>query len=227
VVRRSPWSLRSNRRHARGATSPLPPARSLLAFLCLALAPRAAAADDSSPPVIEHRPLERAAPGGGIEIRATIKDESGVAFPRIYYRGVGEAHYQETTMVARGAEHVAVIPALIVTAKGVEYYIEAFDSHGNGPAHHGTPEQPHRVAIAPRAPRPPASAAASAAAIKPQPRRAKPAASTPWYRRWWLWTAAGAVVAGTVTAVVVVATRDGAHTLTVSSPSPKPTAPGL
>ena len=35
-----------------------------------------------------------------------------------------------------------------------------------------------------------------------------PPPDKPWYSRWWVWTAAGVVVAGTVTAIVLTTTLD-------------------
>jgi hypothetical protein len=48
-----------------------------------------------------------------------------------------------------------------------------------------------------------------AIAFSPPP----PVATKPWYRRWWVWTAAGAVVAGS-TVAIVLATRSPAPDLT-------------
>ena len=177
-----------------------------------------ALAEDHEPPRIRHTPVLSSTPGKPIEISARITDDLGeVAFPRVYFRRVGETKYSVVTLRRAGERYAASIPTMAVTTDGVEYYIEAFDSRGNGPAQHGSAEAPHRVEVA---------AAAS------RPARPAPPATRPWYTRWWVWTlVGGVVVAGTVTAVAVAVTGDDdggdGVGVEVSAPLPSPTLPGL
>jgi hypothetical protein len=47
----------------------------------------------------------------------------------------------------------------------------------------------------------------------------RPEPPRPWYSRWWVWTAAGVVVAGTVTAVLL-STRDSGSGPPITIPAP-------
>ncbi len=179
-----------------------------------------AMADDHDPPVIHHRPVSGALLGGGVTISVTIKDASRVAFPRVYYRQSGETRYQVTSLVHKGERFLAEIPAHAVSRNGVEYYLEAFDAHGNGPAHHGSARMPHRVKVSAATP-----TTRPVAATQPGKGGAEVPAATPWYKRWWVWTVAGVVVAGSVTAIVVAATYD--DSITVHLQADPPQRPGV
>src|SRR5207237_519924 len=62
----------------------------------------------------------------------------------------GSAPQQQLAMPLPGAagedEYAALIPASAV-ADGFAYYLEAYDSLGNGPARSGSPDLPHAVAV--------------------------------------------------------------------------------
>ena len=88
-------------------------------------------------------------PARAVEIAARIIDASRVAFPRLYYRRCGDSRYQSLPLTQVHGTYTGSIPGAAVTVDGIEYYLEAFDVHGNGPALHGTPEQPHRIWVAP------------------------------------------------------------------------------
>lgn len=177
----------------------------------------AAEGTDQMSPTIEHRPVAEAPPGKAVVIRARITDPSGVALPRLYFRSVGQREYSGVPLAAasRPGEFVGTIPGLAVISAGVEYYLEAFDAAGNGPAHSGTAEQPHRILVV----EPAASRPLVVAPVTPatQPARSR------WYKTWWFWTAVGAVIAGSVTAAVAVASGgDEPHSIRVNAPLPQP-----
>lgn len=176
------------------------------------------AASDTTGPVIDHVAVTEAEPSKSFEIVTTIRDASGVAFPNLYYRTVGKADFNQTTLVAQGDRFVAIIPAFSVTTSGVEYYVEAFDKLGNGPVYHGTKMKPHRIAVR----------------LKKTAKAPAAGGGTAWYKRWWVWTIAGAVVAGSVAAIVVATSGGenglppaGGATLVIDAPAPAPTLPGL
>jgi hypothetical protein len=187
-----------------------------LMMLCLISAPQVVRgaedqedATDHDPPVIQHTPVAQAVLNVSIEISARIVDANPVAFPRVYYRHVGETRYQMITMAPKGSTLLGVIPGFVVTSDGVEYYIEAFDTLGNGPTYHGTAEAPHRVTVV-----------SNKTGTTP--------ISTPFYKTWWFWTVAGVVVAGSVTtAVLLTRTDDPSRYREVSAPLPQPTLSDL
>jgi len=180
--------------------------------------PARPAALDTTPPTIEHAPLRQVTSARRIDILARIGDPSGVAFPRLYYRRVGETHYEVVRMRRHDGQFRATIPGFAVAKPGIEYYLEAFDEAGNGPASHGTPDHPHHVTVGQpltRSEQPP---------VKTQPGSAPTAA--PWYKHWWIWAIGGAVVAGATTAIAIGASgggNDGSEVmLQIDAPMPQP-----
>ncbi len=113
-------------------------------ILAAALASTAAGAADVDPPVIFHKPPAAAIVGQPLEIVAEIKDPSGVFGPTLYYRKPGTAKFASAAMNEAGGKFSATIPATAVTGD-LDYFIEAFDNEGNGPARKGTPEKPLKV----------------------------------------------------------------------------------
>jgi hypothetical protein len=116
------------------------------ALLALSLAAPAHAAD-TTPPVIEHTPLTSAAKGTRwLQVFAKITDESKF-FPQVFYR-YGPGDYQKPIDMksVKGEKHQfgGNVPVKDSGAY-VEYYIEAYDELGNGPARSGDPEKPWRV----------------------------------------------------------------------------------
>jgi hypothetical protein len=73
-------------------------------------------------------------------------------------------------------------------ARQLQLYVSAFDASFNEVAIVGSPKAPRELVLT--------GAVAPLVAIAPPPRRPAPAAR-PWYRRWWVWTAAGLVLAAT------------------------------
>jgi tetratricopeptide (TPR) repeat protein len=76
-----------------------------------------------------------------------------------------------------------VIPAAVLVAGTlVEYWVRALNAQGSVLAESGTPTLPFRLQVA-------------APAIAAGPGAGAPA-STPWFKRWWVWTIVGAVAIG-------------------------------
>jgi hypothetical protein len=136
--------------------------------LALAAAPFSARAQ-ASLPSIAHEPISKARVGEPLAIRARISTQPGrSAFePTVFVRVAGIDGYTRIAMKpAPGGQGLfeAQIPAALVAAD-FDYYLETFDSEGDGPARVGTPETPLRVLVAAAAPPvPPAPKDAPAAA---------------------------------------------------------------
>jgi hypothetical protein len=120
-----------------------------------------ATATVAAPPAITHVPVVNPPPGD-VVIQAKIIAESKV-FPQVFWRLRHGTYASPIDMSpVRNEKNVwfAIIPR-----KGnseIEYYIEAYDEYGNGPARAGDAEAPIRVGGAAS----PAQAAAPAPASK-------------------------------------------------------------
>lgn len=90
-----------------------------------------ASARDTTPPQIEHSTVSSVPRDAAISIAAYISDNMAVQSATLYYRIAGEEKYSSVSMYPYEDEwrtrYTATIPANIVTASGVEYYIEASD----------------------------------------------------------------------------------------------------
>lgn len=186
-----------------------------------------ARAEDHTGPVIRHTPAEVAPRGQALRVEARIDDQSGVAFPRVYYRKIGEPSYNVVSMQRRGDRYVAMLPGFAIEGAGVEYYLEAFDEKGNGPTHHGRADRPHRVKakrLAP--PAKPTTAPTTSSQPASSAPVAAPEAPTPWYKKGWVWIVGGVVVAAATATIVAIAVTGGdekkGFTLQVDAPTPTP-----
>jgi hypothetical protein len=161
---------------------------------------------DQSSPVIQHEPQRQAAPvGKAFKIDATIRDTVGIKDATVYYRKSGETKYQEIKMESQGNNlYSATIPKEAVNEPGLEYYIQVSDEAGNI-VMNGLSFSPLTVtvtqgAISPELGKP--------LVLTPSPeerltmKTAAPAVEeeTPWYKKWWIWAIAGAVVIGAAAA---------------------------
>ena len=126
---------------------------SQILLLALLLVPRAevAASEDTLPPSIVHEPCEQYKKGYGFEIRARFLDDSAIFDPKVIYRSGGD-FWRNVPFVReqRTDDFKAFIRAKDLKGP-LEYFIEAFDENGNGPARYGSPEAPVKVlpALAP------------------------------------------------------------------------------
>jgi hypothetical protein len=103
---------------------------------------------DKKPPKIVHEPIGKASIGEPIEIRATITDQSPVFGATVYYRLVGGGNFLSASLVkTSGDDYVATIPGQAVSGD-IEYYLEAYDKHLNGPTLVGSQPKPLRIAVA-------------------------------------------------------------------------------
>jgi tetratricopeptide (TPR) repeat protein/TolB-like protein len=111
--------------------------------------PREAARDfppppgmDSTPPTICHEPITEARRGEVVTLRALIEDPSGAAFNKVFVRFKGEQP------LMRYLEQDGPYWSIKVRARAeFDYWFEAYDVFGNGPARDGTAEHPHHVKL--------------------------------------------------------------------------------
>ena len=113
------------------------------ALLVLLAAP--ASTTDIDPPSIEHTPVTRAPRGVRTVIEAIITDPSGVFAPQVFVRAP-KGRFQGVPMEDReNNKYVAEVPAKMLSQGSFDYFIEAYDELGNGPARSGTPDKPYTV----------------------------------------------------------------------------------
>jgi hypothetical protein len=114
------------------------------------LLPAVALAGEPSPvdtgPELRLAPLPDVSCGQPLQVEVGISDPDGVFDPRLYVRPHGGGRYAPVALrEGLAGAYRAVLPAEDLQ-QGVEFYVEAFDGQGNGPARSGSPEAPHRVA---------------------------------------------------------------------------------
>lgn len=122
-------------------------------FVALVVTP-ARAQEDTEPPAIVHDEVRSARVGEPVVIRATITDPSGVFDPTLLYRVAGDGEFLRLPMTkATGEEDAwdedrfeATIPGEVVGGD-LEYFIEAFDEMGNGPARYADADLPVKVRV--------------------------------------------------------------------------------
>ena len=158
---------------------------------------------DHDPPRLTHLPLGDARYGSPVPVVVEASDVSGVKRVVVNYRITGNRGFSSVKLETDGrGRFVATIPTVAVMRPGLEYYVEAWDSLGNGPGLKGSVDAPIKIEV------------------KGGP-RASPAAGPPsWYKRWWVWAIASGVVAvaGGI-GVAVYLTREETARLSVSAPA--------
>ncbi|MCA1827274.1 MAG: hypothetical protein LC689_10105 [Myxococcales bacterium] len=107
--------------------------------------------EDHEPPILTHTPVITAKKGIPFTIAVNAADQSGVVGPTLYLRkkGAPASDYVSMRMSAAGppGEYALEVPAALVSVDALEYYIEAWDEHGNGPARVGSPDNPLAVSV--------------------------------------------------------------------------------
>lgn len=148
---------------------------SLLALVFLVASAAVARADDTQPPIIRHTPVSKAMKGDAVSVSADMEDESEIFAPTLYFRYPGAKNYSSIPMTKKGGStYVATVQA----TADVEYWIEAYDEFGNGPAREGSPDRPHKVTVAEKTVSRPTVVAARPEP-KPEPPPPPPAAAEP------------------------------------------------
>ena len=102
---------------------------------------------DVTAPRVLHEVVRTATLGTNIDVVVRFEDQSQIFEPKLYFRRVGEDTFNAIDLIVRGnGKWVGTIPASLVT-RDLEYFLEAFDVFGNGPAWHGTQERPHFIKV--------------------------------------------------------------------------------
>lgn len=147
---------------------------------------------DHDPPRQIHAPIQRAKYHQSLLVTNTVTDLSGVKRVLLHYRVKGLRGFSSVAM-ERGAKglFIATIPAPAVVRPGVEYYLEAWDSLGNGPGLKGSPALPIHVKV------------------EGGPLTAGGAAPDGWYTKWWVWAiVSGAAITTGAAIAIPYLTRD-------------------
>ena len=101
---------------------------------------------DTIPPVINHTPVTQAPPGLPLSIAATITDNVSVQDAIFYFRAMGTQNYTQRVMThTTGSQYAVTIEGSLVTAPGIDYYLEAYD--GISTTQSGRPENPYQITI--------------------------------------------------------------------------------
>jgi subtilisin family serine protease len=104
---------------------------------------------DTISPVISHTPVTTAQPGLSLTINADVTDNVRVQAVNLFFRAIGAINYTNRAMLlTTGNRYSATIEGSLVTAPGLEYYIEATD--GVSTTRHGLPDTPYRITVADR-----------------------------------------------------------------------------
>ena len=144
-----------------------------------------ASAPDRSPPDLELRSVGPGREGEPVEIVVHARDRSGVGGVKAFVHTEGGPK-ELPLSTSDGLTWRVGVPAGLVRAPVLRYWIEAYDTEGNGPARVGSAEAPGSARVAPRA--------AEQGSI---------------FSRWWFWTAVGATVAAGSAAAWALTHRPG------------------
>jgi hypothetical protein len=144
------------------------PGRLAAALAAVSFAAAPARADDTRPPVICE--VKAAIKGGNFTIEAKITDDTGVLTATCFHRKAGAGKFDESSMVKN--EYDDNFKVSFPGGADTEYFIQATDLLGNGPASFGAAGKPMALVGAkpPKAEKPPAepvSGSASASSSSP------------------------------------------------------------
>src|SRR5438445_4620641 len=183
----------------------------------------AARADDTAPPVITHTPVAKGEKGKQTPVVARITDESKI-FPQVFYRFVAGAQYEKPIdmKLVKGQKNQWGANLPPPPGSVLEYYIEAYDEFGNGPARAGDPDKPFAIDFVPAEVAQERSAPPPALPSRPPP---KPGAQAPGGGRLWTWVVGGTglgLLAGGLVAGLAVKSADDAYKARLADPSNNP-----
>jgi len=85
---------------------------------------------DNTNPIITHTPVTSINQGEDLTLTTTVTDDCAIGSVQLFYRTPGNS-WQSKVMGRIGDTYSAVILDSEITSAGVDYYIQARDSHGN------------------------------------------------------------------------------------------------
>jgi hypothetical protein len=138
---------------------------------------------DTLAPELVHKPLTTATESTDARVEAVLSDPSGLLEPSLLWRYPGQKNWTSVPLTPAGAPdlYVAIVAADKVI-RDFEYYLEAYDNQGNGPARAGAPEAPLIVRVVPPPPpEPPEPEPVAAAPALPEAVVTPAPAETPRY----------------------------------------------
>lgn len=102
---------------------------------------------DEAPPTVDHAPAAQCIEGEALVIEAVIRDDNPIFAPAVYVRRAETSEYLSIAMAeVSPGRFRARLPAHLVHSR-LDYFIEAFDELGNGPARVGSPTRPISVSV--------------------------------------------------------------------------------
>jgi tetratricopeptide (TPR) repeat protein len=145
---------------------------------------------DEAPPEVQTVTVFPVAEGAPLDFMVEATDASGVGAVRVQYRVRGGKTWGVLPLTPASPNQFAgALPPVAALPPGIEYYVEAWDRLGNGPARVGSAEKPRFVEV-------------HAGVAKD---------NSHFYEKWWFWTAIGAAVAGGTAAALTVGRDKTVH----------------
>jgi hypothetical protein len=105
--------------------------------------------ESAAPPATaewKHTPIDAAPPDQPLDVRVQMPVSKGVKV-YVYYRGAGQADFNQVLARRHGGEKVGRIPSDAMSGKSVQYYVEGKDDKGNVVKSFGSASDPNIVRI--------------------------------------------------------------------------------
>jgi hypothetical protein len=145
---------------------------------------------DETPPEVRTVTAFPVNEGIPVDFLVEANDPSGVAAVRVQYRVRGGKTWGVLPLTPSSpTQFSGSLPPLAALPPGIEYFVEAWDRAGNGPARLGSADKPRFVEV-------------RAGAPKDNPH---------FYEHWWFWTVIGAAVAGGTAAAFTLGREKTVH----------------
>lgn len=103
---------------------------------------------DKEPPRIFHTPVGASSDASKLVIRANVKDNKSLSYVKFFYKRPQDGSYMADPMkdATGGGDYEASVPEVFMSAKRIDYYIEAADGAGNV-QYSGRADSPYTLAI--------------------------------------------------------------------------------
>ncbi|MBF0635203.1 MAG: PEGA domain-containing protein, partial [Nitrospinae bacterium] len=103
---------------------------------------------DKEAPRIFHTPVGASSDASKLVVRANVKDNKSLSYVKFFYKRPQDPSYLADAMrdANGGGDYESVVPEVFMTAKRIDYYIEAADGAGNV-QYAGRSDSPYTLAI--------------------------------------------------------------------------------